>query len=73
MDAREVSRVLQISDSMLSRIKTGGRVPGRANMLKIQEVWGWSMADQTRAATAGTYAAEFDRLVLNAEPIGATK
>lgn len=60
---QRVADDLGITHSMVSRIRSGDRIPSLDVMLKIHE-WGWGLEKQALAKTLGTYAADFEALLV---------
>ena len=55
-----VGEDLDISHSMVSRIRSGDRTPSLGVMLKMHEDWGWPLEEQALARALGKYAEEFE-------------
>lgn len=68
MDTRSTATNQQVADdlgvthSMVSRIRSGDRIPSLDVMLTIHS-WGWGLEKQALAKTLGTYAEEFEKLL----------
>lgn len=55
----QIARDLKLSDSMVSRIRSGDRLPSFATMQVIERVYNWSLPEQARYRVAGDYAKAF--------------
>jgi predicted transcriptional regulator len=62
----EVADVLGVSDAAVSRFRSGSRVPRMPTQTLIAEKFGWSLADQAQAHSAGTWAEGFERAICRA-------
>lgn len=51
---------LGVTHSAISRIRSGDRRPSLEVMLKIMDIYGWSLEVQALAWTMGQYSAEFE-------------
>lgn len=60
---QRVAEDLGITHSMVSRIRSGDRIPSLAVMLTIHE-WGWGLEKQALARKLGTYASDFEALLV---------
>jgi len=60
----EVGRLIGLSHSGVSRIKSGVRHPGVKTMVRIEKAFGWSVQDQVNARTRGDYAYQFRRRIV---------
>jgi transcriptional regulator with XRE-family HTH domain len=67
----EVGRVLGVSHATVSRYRSGDRFPELDVMARIAEIYDWSMDDQYKAKTRGTYANEFSSRVADRAALGA--
>lgn len=63
-----LGELLGVSHAMVSRYRSGDRLPSIEVMDKIREVYGWSIDDQVAARNAGTYHEEFSALVASRVP-----
>ena len=73
MNHPQVAQLLGLSAPTVSRMRTGVQAPTLATMRKVEEVFGWSVADQDQRQRRGTWAEVFERWVNeyaqnNAEP-----
>ena len=62
----QLARLLGMSTSGISRLRSGGRLPSVALMLRIEGKLGWSVAEQAIARERGTYGVEFEAAVTRA-------
>jgi len=60
---QRVADALNISDSMVSRIRSGDRRPSIAVMLVIADVFGWSAERQMVAWSIGQYDVAFEGIL----------
>lgn len=56
----EVGRLVDLSHVQVSRIRSGLRLPGVETMIRICQVFDWSMDDQASARTREKYGPEFE-------------
>lgn len=57
---QQVGTDIGATHSMVSRIRSGDRLPSFELMRQIETQIGWSMTDQTDARLLGSYAQEFE-------------
>lgn len=58
-----VGKALGLSHSMVSRIRSGDRMPSFDKMVKIAAVYGWSLEAQGEAHRLDQYASEFEKAI----------
>ena len=58
-----VARRLDISTSMVCRIRAGNRMGSDKFFRKMEKVYGWPYIDQVTAVSEGTYAEEFEKVI----------
>lgn len=63
MTGAEMADLLDVSESMVSRIRSGERQPSLDLMLKIRGTLGWSIEDQADAIKGEHYAGDFKELM----------
>lgn len=56
----QIAEAIGMTDSGVSRIRSGDRLPSVAKMVEIEAAFKWSVSDQVRARSAGKYAAKFE-------------
>jgi transcriptional regulator with XRE-family HTH domain len=59
----QIARDLNMSDSMVSRLRSGDRLPSFATMQVIASRYNWPIDQQARARNEGTYAKSFEYMV----------
>ncbi len=64
----EVARLLGLSKSAVSMLRSGRRSPSIDTMERVAEVYGWTVADQFEAKRGGWYAAELTRRTRIVDP-----
>lgn len=58
-----VATRIDLDHSTVSRIRRGERRPSLASMLRIQEQYRWSLADQANSIVNNTYGTDFERIL----------
>lgn len=56
----QIAKDLNITHSMVSRVRSGDRTPSLETMLTIHEVFKWGLEQQALARAMGRYATEFE-------------
>lgn len=59
----QIARDLRISDSMVSRLRSGDRFPSFETMLVIAGRYNWPVSEQVAARANGVYAKSFEYMV----------
>jgi len=57
---QQVAEDLGITHSMVSRIRSGERIPSLNIMLKMHEEWDWPLEEQALSRHLGKFAEEFE-------------
>lgn len=55
----EVAEALGLSESGVSRLRSGDRLPSLSVMQQIEKVYGWSVQGQSNARSAGDWTRAF--------------
>lgn len=58
-----LGELLGVSHAMVSRYRSGDRLPSVDVMQRMKELYDWSIDDQVDARNSGTYAEQFSALV----------
>lgn len=61
---QRVGEDLGVSHSMISRIRSGDRLPSLALVRRICNAYGWSIEDQVSSLDPEVYAAAFESILL---------
>jgi hypothetical protein len=61
---RAVAITLQLSESGVSRLRSGDRLPSLGLMQKIEAAYGWTVQDQSNARAAGRWTDTFNSRLL---------
>lgn len=59
-----VAERIGVNHSMVSRIRSGSRIPSIALMFTVEKTFGWDVAHQAGAAHTDIYAAEFENVLI---------
>lgn len=63
---REVATTLGLSESGVSRLRSGGRMPSLALMQKIEAAYGWTVQGQSNARAANDWTGAFEKVLTTA-------
>jgi transcriptional regulator with XRE-family HTH domain len=63
MSNPEVGDLLGVHFTFASRIRSGRRTPSLTTMVKIRDVFDWSLDDQAKAIQNGTYPALLEQRI----------
>lgn len=58
----KLGELLGLSHASVSRYRSGDRLPSSETMAEISRLTGWTMDEQYKARTAGTYAEKFEQV-----------
>lgn len=59
-----ISKAIGLSEAMVSRIRSGKRIPSMETMGRIEDAYKWDLAEQIRAMRADRYAVEFEKALV---------
>lgn len=60
----QVGKMLHLSHSMVSRLRSNDRNPSFETMVEIERKFGWMMESQIRSRTAGRWGVEFEEVLV---------
>lgn len=64
----DVAKSLGLSESGVSRLRSGGRMPSYQTMAKVAEVFGWPIDSQVVHRMNGTWGEQFNKQIEFATP-----